>query len=174
MEKQKNRPSVGILGALLPGTMSSVAKNKEDASVLKNRQGMSNIGTIGAAIATSPYAVSVGSGSFGAGAKAPIMGAVGSAAVDGGFQTFDSVRCKCNAYNYKRTLGVASVGALTGGANLAKASGVECVTAMNFYKNTANTIGEKIFYGQTVVKSITTKPIKEKPSLKLNEPKYSK
>ncbi len=136
--KQQNRPSTGILGALLPGTMSSVAKNKQDANVLRNQQGMRNVGTVGAAAATLPYGVTVISGGFGAGAKAPIMGAVGSAAVDGGFQTFDSVRCKCNAYNYKRTLGVAGVGALAGGvgANLAKANGVEYVTAMNFYKNT--------------------------------------
>ncbi len=174
--KQQNRPSTGILGALLPGTMSSVAKNKQDANVLRNQQGMRNVGTVGAAAATLPYGVTVISGGFGAGAKAPIMGAVGSAAVDGGFQTFDSVRCKCNAYNYKRTLGVAGVGALAGGvgANLAKANGVEYVTAMNFYKNTTNTIGKRIFYGQTAVKSITTKPIKENPSLKLDEPQYSK
>lgn len=39
------------------------------------------------------------------------------------------------------------IGVLTGGvgANLAKASGVEYVTAMNFYKNTGNTIGKKYF-----------------------------
>lgn len=114
---------------------------------------MRNVGTIGAAIATSPYAVTVGSGSgsFGAGAKAPIEGAVGSAAVDGGFQTFDSVRCKCNAYNYKRTLGVASIRVSTGGvgANLAKASGVEYVTAMNFYKNSGNTIGKNILWSDS-------------------------
>ncbi len=55
---EQNRPSTGILGALLPGTMSSFAKNKEDASVLKNRQGMRNVGTVGAAIATLPYSMS--------------------------------------------------------------------------------------------------------------------
>ena len=43
---------LGYWGVLLSGTMSSVTKNKEDANVLKNRQGMRNVGTIGAAIAT--------------------------------------------------------------------------------------------------------------------------
>ena len=71
--EQQNRPSTGILGALLPNTMSGLAKNSNDANVLRTQGAIRNNNL--QAVAVAGYGAYAGAGSIELGAAAtPVIG----------------------------------------------------------------------------------------------------
>jgi len=171
---QNNSQGGGILGHLLPGTMSSFARNPQTAHTLKNRQGMRNVGTTGAVLAgAAPYALAHPAGSAisfveaSSTAQIALKGGVVSAGLDGGAQAVQSYMCECNAFNVKQSAG-AFVGGTVGGVytgkmlqtankvNLgSKAKEVSQVGLLNLHQNLKNVTGQTIWKQSAVIGGAT-------------------
>ena len=170
--KNQKSSSVGMIGTILPGTMSGFAKDQNNAKLLKNMQGMRNVGNVGAAVALSPYTVDY-AGTAGAPAYTS-LGAVGQSFVNNGAlsmgtdfvdQTVDSINCNCNKYDKNHIL----LSGLTGGAigswqtGMSKAAGVKEVDFLNLYKNikARNGQGIALFGRATAAGLVSDKVIDE-------------